>query len=62
MPTAEEYESLPQLVLTSEEPANDPYDTSMAKHEDALAKAVLETGDRIGALSHDAYVWFPILC
>ena len=49
-PTVAEYESLPQLVLTSEEPAYDPHDTSMARHEDALAKAVLETGDRIGAL------------
>ena len=49
-PTVQEYESLPQLVLTSEEPVYDPHDSSMARHEDALAKAVLETGDRIGAL------------
>ena len=49
-PIVEEYESLPHLVLTSEEPAYDPHDASMAQHEDALAKAVLETGDRIGAL------------
>jgi hypothetical protein len=49
-PTVDEYESLPHLVLTSEEPAYDPHNTSMAKHEDALAEAVLETGDRIGAL------------
>ena len=46
-PTVEQFESLPQIVLTSEEPAYDPHDTSIAKHEDALAKAVLETGDRI---------------
>jgi hypothetical protein len=49
-PTVQEYESLPHLILTSEEPAYDPHDASMAQHEDALAKAVLETGDRIGAL------------
>jgi hypothetical protein len=49
-PTVEEYESLPHFVLTSEEPAYDPHNTSMAQHEDALATAVLETGDRIGAL------------
>jgi hypothetical protein len=49
-PTIEEYESLPHLVLTSEEPAYDPHDPALARHEEALAKAVLETGDRIGAL------------
>ncbi len=48
-PTVEEFESLPQVILTSEEPAYNPHDTSIAEHEDALAKAVLETGDRIGA-------------
>jgi hypothetical protein len=48
-PTVEEYESLSHLVHTGEEPAYDPHDTSMAKHEDALA-AVLQTGDHIGAL------------
>ena len=49
-PTVEEYKSLPHLVLTSVEPANNPHNTSMARHEDALAKAVLETGDCIGAI------------
>ena len=48
-PTVEEYKSLPHLVLISEAPAYDPHDNSMARHEEALAKAVLETGDRVGA-------------
>jgi len=48
-PTVEEYETLPHLVLTSEEPRYDPHDPALARHENALAKAVLETGDRIGA-------------
>jgi hypothetical protein len=47
-PTVEEFESLPQVILTSKEPAYDPHDTSIAKHEDALVKAMLETGDHIG--------------
>ena len=49
-PTVEEYETLPHIVLTSEDPTYDPHDPSLARHEEALAKAVLETGDRIGAL------------
>jgi hypothetical protein len=49
-PTIEEYKSLPHLVLTSEEPAYDPHDDLMARHKEALAKAVLETGDRVGAM------------
>ncbi len=49
-PTVEEYKTLPHLVLTSEEPQYDPHDPALAWHEEALAKAVLETGDRIGAL------------
>jgi hypothetical protein len=48
-PTVEEFESLPQIILTSKELAYDPRDTSKVQHEDALAKAVLETGDRISA-------------
>ena len=48
-PTVEEYETLPHIVLTSEDPTYDPHDPSLARHEEALAKAVLETGDRIGA-------------
>jgi hypothetical protein len=49
-PTVEEYETLPHLVLTSEEPRYDPHEPALAWHEETLAKAVLETGDRIGAL------------
>jgi hypothetical protein len=49
-PTVEKFESLPHLVLKSEEPAYDPHDDSMARHEEALAKAVLETGIRVGGL------------
>jgi hypothetical protein len=49
-PTVEEYETLPHLVLTDEEPRYDPHDPALAWHEEALAKAVLEAGDRIGAL------------
>jgi hypothetical protein len=49
-PTVDEYETLPHLVLTSEEPRYDPHDPALARREEALAKAVLETGDRIGAL------------
>ncbi|KAI2507229.1 hypothetical protein MHU86_7186 [Fragilaria crotonensis] len=49
-PTIQEYESLPHITLTGEEPAYDPHDTSLAEHENALAtRAVLETGDRIGS-------------
>jgi hypothetical protein len=46
-PTVTENEALPHIILTSEEPAYNPHDTSMAEHEDTLAKAVLETVDRI---------------
>ena len=49
-PTVEEYKSLPHLVLSSEEPAYNPHEDSMARHEEVLAKAVLEAGDRVGAL------------
>ena len=48
-PTIEEYESKPHLLLTSEDPPYDPHDATLADHENALAKAILETGDRIGA-------------
>ncbi|KAI2502386.1 hypothetical protein MHU86_12043 [Fragilaria crotonensis] len=48
-PTIEEYETLPHLTLTSDEPEYDPHDTSFAEQEDALTKYVSETGDRIGA-------------
>ena len=47
-PTPEEYESLPHLTLTSDEPEYDPHDTSYASQEAALTK-ILATGDRIGA-------------
>jgi hypothetical protein len=40
----------PTLFSQVRSPHYDPHDASMARHEDALAKAVLETGDRIGAL------------
>jgi hypothetical protein len=49
-PTVKEYKTLPHLVLTSEEPQYDPHNPALAQHEEALAKAVLEKGDRIGAL------------
>jgi hypothetical protein len=46
-PTVTENETSPHIILTtSEEPAYNSHDTSMAEDEDALAKAVLETGDR----------------
>jgi hypothetical protein len=48
-PTIQEYETLPHITLTGEEPAYDPHDPSLADHENALARAVLETGDRIGS-------------
>jgi hypothetical protein len=47
-PTMEEYKTLPNLVLTREEPRYNPHDPLLARHEEALAKAVLETGGRIG--------------
>jgi len=37
-PTVTEYESLPHVILTSEEHVYNPHDTSMAEHENALAK------------------------
>ena len=43
-PTIQEWESLPHIVLTSEDPPYDPHDTFYAEHENALAKHVLETG------------------
>ena len=49
LPTREEYETLPHLVLTSDDPEYDPHDPAFAEHEDALTKYVSETGDRIGA-------------
>ena len=48
-PTPEEYESLPHLTLTSDEPEYDPHDTSYATQEAMLTKMILATGDRIGA-------------
>ncbi|KAI2493824.1 hypothetical protein MHU86_20705 [Fragilaria crotonensis] len=48
-PTLAEYESLPHLTLTSEDPPYDPYDQSFAAEELALTKYLSETGDRIGA-------------
>ena len=49
-PTVED-ESLPHIFVTKEESVYyNPHDTSMARHEDALAKVVLDTGDRIGSL------------
>ena len=48
-PTPEEYESLPHLTLTSDEPEYDPHDTSYATQETMLTKMILATGDRIGA-------------
>jgi hypothetical protein len=61
-PIMEEFESLPQIILTSEEPASDSHDTSIAKHEDALAKAVLETGDRMGFPPSRQLCQSPKLC
>ena len=48
-PTVEEYESLPHLCLTSDEPIYDPTDTTVAEQEQTFLKHVLETGDRTGA-------------
>ncbi|KAI2507367.1 hypothetical protein MHU86_7087 [Fragilaria crotonensis] len=48
-PTVAEYEMLPHLTLTSEDPPYDPYDPSFAAEEAALTKHLSETGDRIGA-------------
>ncbi len=48
-PTVEKFESLSLVILMSEDPAYNPHDTSIVKHEDALNKAVLETGDCIGS-------------
>ncbi|KAI2500399.1 Reverse transcriptase (RNA-dependent DNA polymerase) [Fragilaria crotonensis] len=48
-PTPEEYESLPHLSLTSDDPEYDPHDTTYAAQELAMTKMVLDTGDRIGA-------------
>ena len=48
-PTPEEFESLPHLCLTSDEPVYDPHDTTYAEQELTLTKMVLDTGDRLGA-------------
>jgi hypothetical protein len=48
-PTILKWETLPHIVLSSEDPSYDPHDTFYAKRENALAKHVLETGDRVGA-------------
>jgi hypothetical protein len=48
-PTMQEYETLPHVTLTSENPPYYPHDESFATHENELAKVVLKTGDRIGA-------------
>ena len=48
-PTVQEYETLPHLCLTSDNPLYDPSDPTFAQQEHALIKAVLETGDQIGA-------------
>ena len=47
-PTIEEFETLPHLILTSDEPEYDPHDASFAAQEEALTKYMSETGDRIG--------------
>ena len=48
-PTQDEYETLPHLHLTSDEPQHDPHDPGYAEHEEVLCNYVLATGDRIGA-------------
>lgn len=48
-PTVDEYESLPRLELTSEDPPYDPHDPTFASQEQALFASVWDTGDRIGA-------------
>ena len=48
-PTVEEYESLPHLCLTSDEPIYDPADTTFTEQEQTFLKHLLETGDRTGA-------------
>jgi hypothetical protein len=48
-PTVEEYETLPHLCLTSDDPPYDPHDPTYEQQEHALTKFVLETGDRLGA-------------
>jgi hypothetical protein len=54
--TMEEFESLPHLCLTSEDPPYDPHDTTFAQQESALMKSVLVTGDRIGAAPPSRYL------
>lgn len=53
-PTQEEFDTLPHILLTSDEPEYDPHDPAFAENEEALTKYVSETGDRIGAapISH----------
>jgi hypothetical protein len=48
-PTPEEYESLPHLALTSDEPEYDPHDRTYASQEAVFTQMVLDTGDRVGA-------------
>ncbi|KAI2502750.1 Reverse transcriptase (RNA-dependent DNA polymerase) [Fragilaria crotonensis] len=48
-PSISEFESLPHVELTSEDPPYDPHDTTFASQERSLISTVWETGDRIGA-------------
>jgi hypothetical protein len=48
-PTVEEFETLPHLTLTSEDPIYNPYDVSFASEEAALTRYLSKIGDRIGA-------------
>ena len=49
-PTVEEFESLPHLLLTSDDPIYDPHDPTYKQQEQALTRFVLERGDRIGTV------------
>ncbi len=44
-PTLEEYNTVPHLTLTSNEPEYDPHDRTFAEQDEALTKYVSETGD-----------------
>jgi hypothetical protein len=47
-PSISEFESLPHVELTSEDPPYDPHDTTFATQERSLITTVWEKGDRIG--------------
>jgi hypothetical protein len=49
-PTVDEFETLPHLTLTSEDPMYDLYDVSFAAEEAELTRYLSKIGDRIGAL------------